>query len=68
MTPWVIFTSIYRLKALVELFRLMCEIFKPDESLGSESIMTLADILYDNVGIGMIELVPESFFDRSSLK
>jgi hypothetical protein len=30
--------------------------------------MTLADILYFNVGIGMIELAPESFFDRSSLK
>jgi hypothetical protein len=47
---------------------LMCKTFKPDEPLGSESVMTLADILYFYVGIGMIELAPESFFDRSSLK
>jgi hypothetical protein len=68
MTPLVIFTTVYRSKALVELFRLMCKTFKPDEPL-SESTMTLADILvYFNVGIGMIELAPESFFDRSSLK
>jgi hypothetical protein len=46
----------------------MCKTFKPDKPLGSESVMTLADILYFNVGIGMIELVPQSFFDRSSLK
>jgi hypothetical protein len=68
MTPWVIFTTEYRSKALVKLFRLMCKTFKPDEPLGSESVMTLADILYFHVGIGMIELAPESFFDSSSLK
>jgi hypothetical protein len=68
MTPLVIFTTVYRSKALVELFRLMCKTFKPVEPLGSESIMTLADILYFNVGIGMIELAPDSFFDHSSLK
>jgi hypothetical protein len=40
----------------------MCKTFKPGEPLGSESIMTLAGILYFIVGIGKIELAPESFF------
>jgi hypothetical protein len=39
----------------------MCKTFKPNEPLGSESVMTLPDILYVNVVIGMIELAPESF-------
>jgi hypothetical protein len=46
----------------------MCKTFNPDEPLRSENVMTVAGILYFHVGIGMIELAPESFLDSGFLK
>jgi hypothetical protein len=61
MTLGVIYTTVYRSKALVKLFGLMCKTFKSDKLLGSESIMTFGDILNGYVGICMFEFAPKLF-------